>query len=74
MSEQNPFHVTVDCSSGEVLMVQLSDEEVTVMASAAQAHNDERAAREAAKAEAVAAIKASKDPAIKGIAHLLGLQ
>ena len=62
----NPTRIEVNCTTGEVLEIELTDAEVADMAVAAQAAADQQAAREA-EAAAVAEAKASANAKLKAI-------
>ena len=62
----NPKRIEVNCTTGEVLEIELTDEEVAQREADAAAHAAEQAAREAAQA-AVEAARASANEKLAGL-------
>jgi hypothetical protein len=62
----NPTRIEVNCTTGEVLEIELTDEEVAQMEADAAAHAVEQAEREAAQA-AVEAARASANEKLSAL-------
>jgi len=68
-----PEGVTVDCSTGDVVCIPLTPEEIAARQAAADALAQQQAAAAAARQKDVSAVTASTDPALLALARLVGV-
>lgn len=68
-----PEDVTVDCSTGDVVCVPLTPDEVAARQAAADALAAQQQAAIAARQQLVATVSASTDPALLALAKWVGM-
>jgi len=68
-----PEGVTVDCSTGDVVCIPLTPEEIAARQAAADALAQQQAATAAARQKDIGTVTASTDPALLALARLVGV-
>lgn len=68
-----PDSITIDCSTGEVICMPLTPDQMAAQAAAAAEAAQQQAAADAAQQQLLTTISASTDPAVQALAKLMGV-